>query len=161
MNAYLFPKDEIRMLTKILLEIVSNGKLSAVAQKVALTGKSHIKNLMASETIQGYVSLLEKVLTFPSEITPPKPIMEIPARLREEWQWNLFVNISDVNCLNRSFRSYTMLDKLEEQWNGGSFANISASFDEAFSSIDWQVQKRIEMENAKKRVEEEEVRQLG
>ncbi|WOK91397.1 hypothetical protein Cni_G00088 [Canna indica] len=156
-NGYIFPKEKIGMLAKILLEVVSNGKLSNFAQQVASVGKSQVRNLMASETTHGYVSLLEKVLNFPSEVASPKPITEIPLILREEWQWNLFVNIRE-NSHNRSFSSYKMLDKLEERWIYSSSANISADFEETFSSIAWEEEKEVEIANAKKRIEEEELK---
>ncbi|RWW53707.1 hypothetical protein BHE74_00039786 [Ensete ventricosum] len=158
MNAYLFSKEKVDTLSKILLEVVSNGKLSLSAQQVASDGKRHARNLMATETIQGYVSLLEKVVKFPSEIAPPKPIEEIPVKLREEWQWDLFLNIGGMDNLNGSFKSYKMLDKVEEQFNQRNSANTSANFDEAFSSIAWEEEKSIEMVNAKRRIEEEELK---
>ncbi|URD99967.1 glycosyltransferase family protein 1 [Musa troglodytarum] len=157
-NAYLFSKVKVGMLRKILLEVVSNGKLSLSAQQVAAVGKRHARNLMASETIQGYVSLLEKVLKFPSEIALPKHVKEIPSRLSEEWQWDLFLNLRNMNNLNRSFISYRMLNKLEEQLDHSSSANTSANFDKALSSVAWEEEKIIEMVNAKKRIEEEELR---
>ncbi|CAL9085657.1 unnamed protein product [Musa textilis] len=157
-NAYLFSKVKVGMLRKILLEVVSNGKLSLSAQQVAAVGKRHARNLMASETIQGYVSLLEKVLKFPSEIALPKHVKEIPLRLSEEWQWDLFLNLRNMNNLNRSFISYRMLNKLEEQLDHSSSANTSANFDKALSSVAWEEEKIIEMVNAKKRIEEEELR---
>ncbi|CAL9755317.1 unnamed protein product [Musa acuminata subsp. burmannicoides] len=158
MNAYLFSKEKVDTLSKILLEVVSNGKLSLSAQQVASDGKRHARNLMATETIQGYVSLLEKVVKFPSEIAPPKPIEEIPVKLREEWQWDLFLNIRGMDNLNGSFKRYKMLDKVEEQFNQRNSANTSANFDEAFSSIAWEEEKIIEMMNAKRRIEEEELK---
>ncbi|XP_065024191.1 uncharacterized protein LOC135649596 [Musa acuminata AAA Group] len=157
-NAYLFSKEKVGMLRKILLEVVSNGKLSLSARQVAAVGKRHARNLMASETIQGYVSLLEKVLKFPSEIALPKPVKEIPLRLSEEWQWDLFLNLRNMNNLNRSFISYRMLNKLKEQLDHSSSANTSANFDKALSSVAWEEEKIIEMVNAKKRIEEEELR---
>ncbi|THU72727.1 hypothetical protein C4D60_Mb04t15220 [Musa balbisiana] len=157
-NAYLFSKEKVGMLRKILLEAVSNGKLSLSARQVAAVGKRHARNLMASETIQGYVSLLEKVLKFPSEIALPKPVKEIPLRLSEEWQWDLFLNLRNMNNLNRSFISYRMLNKLKEQLDHSSSANTTANFDKALSSVAWEEEKIIEMVNAKKRIEEEELR---
>ncbi|WOL20505.1 hypothetical protein Cni_G29310 [Canna indica] len=157
-NAYLFSKEKVGTLSDILLEVISNGKLSPFAQQVASVGKGHARNLMASETISSYVSLLEKVLKFPSEVATPKSVEEIPSRLRKEWQWDLFVNIRGTNTLNISDRSYKMLEKLEEQLSYSSVANASANSDEAFSSIIWEEEKRIEMVNTKKRIEEEELK---
>ncbi|XP_042406211.1 uncharacterized protein LOC121996343 isoform X2 [Zingiber officinale] len=157
-NAYLFPKDKVGMVSKILLEVVSNGKLSPLAQQVASLGKERARNLMASETILGYVSLLEKVLNYPSEIAIPKPVDEIPIRLQKEWQWDLFVNVRTISNLNLSIRSYQMLEGLEEPLNHGSFGNTSADADKIFSSIVWEDEKEIEMVIAKIRIQEEELK---
>lgn len=146
------------MMSKILLEVVSNGKLSPLAQQVASLGKERARNLMASETILGYVSLLEKVLNYPSEIAILKPVEEIPVRLQKEWQWDLFVNVRTTNNLNLSIRSYQMLEELEEPLNHGTFGNTSADSDKIFSSIVWEEEKENEMVNAKIRIQEEEVR---
>ncbi|XP_008791488.1 uncharacterized protein LOC103708367 [Phoenix dactylifera] len=160
-NGYLFPKENIGMLTEIVLQAVSNGKLSLSARKIASIGKVHARNLMASESIQGYAFLLENILKFSSEIASPKAAEEIPLRLKEEWQWHLFKNVADTKNLNRSFRSYILLDKLEEQWNHSqmeSSANTTLMVDEAFSSIAWEEEKRIEMASFRRRLEEEELK---
>ncbi|KAG1367724.1 D-inositol 3-phosphate glycosyltransferase [Cocos nucifera] len=160
-NGYLFPKKNIGMLTEIMFQAVSNGKLSLSAQKIASIGKVHARNLMASESIKGYALLLENILKFSSEIASPKAAEEIPLKLKEEWQWHLFENVSDAKNLNRSFKSYKLLDKLEEQWSGSqmeSSANTTLMIDEAFSSISWEEEKRIEMVNFRSRLEEEELK---
>ncbi|XP_008802051.2 uncharacterized protein LOC103716003 [Phoenix dactylifera] len=160
-HGYLFPKKNVGMLTQIVLQVVSNGKLSLLAQKIASIGKVHARNLMATESIQGYALLLENILKFPSEISSPKDAKEIPLILKEEWQWHLFKNIADTNNLSRSFRSEKILDKLEEQWSRSqmeSSADTALKFDEPFSSIAWEEEKRIEMFNARMRLEEQELK---
>ncbi|XP_010917137.1 uncharacterized protein [Elaeis guineensis] len=157
-NGYLFPKKNVGMLTQLVLQVVSNGKLSLLAQKIASIGKVDARNLMATESIQGYALLLENILKFPSEISSPKDAKEIPLILKEEWQWHLFENIADTNNLSRSLRSEKILDKLEEEWSHSQMENSSAlKFDEAFSSTAWEEEKRIEMFNARMRLEEEEL----
>ncbi|KAL5160889.1 hypothetical protein HKD37_07G018293 [Glycine soja] len=67
-NGYLFPKDNIRVLRQILLEVISKGKISPLACNIASIGRSTAKNLMASEAIDGYASLLQNILRLPSEL---------------------------------------------------------------------------------------------
>ncbi|XP_020098703.1 uncharacterized protein LOC109717365 [Ananas comosus] len=159
-NGYLFPKENVGMLTQALLQAVSNGKLSLFAQRVASIGKAHARNLLASESIEGYAVVLENVIKLPSEFASPRTFKEIPSGLKEQWQWNLFENITDIERLNSSFSSYRILDRLEEllrsQMNNS--ANTTSNLDEAFSSMAWEEAKKIEMANARRRVEEEELK---
>ena len=147
------------MLTDILHKAISGGRLSLLAEKIASIGKEHARNLMASETIQGYASLLENVLSFPSEVASPMSVAKIPSKFKEEWQWHLFENLTDVNSPNRDFISHGILDMLEKQWNHTQMvsANKTSKVDEAFSSIVWDEEKIIQMVIARKRLEEEEV----
>nr|CAD1834055.1 unnamed protein product [Ananas comosus var. bracteatus] len=130
-NGYLFPKENVGMLTQALLQAVSNGKLSLFAQRVASIGKAHARNLLASESIEGYAVVLENVIKLPSEFASPRTFEEIPSGLKEQWQWNLQMNNS---------------------------ANTTSNLDEAFSSMAWEEAKKIEMANARRRVEEEELK---
>lgn len=148
------------MLTQALLQAVSNGKLSLFAQRVASIGKAHARNLLASESIEGYAVVLENVIKLPSEFASPRTFEEIPSGLKEQWQWNLFENITDIERLNSSFSSYRILDRLEEELlrsQMNNSANTTSKLDEVFSSMAWEEAKKIEMANARRRVEEEEV----
>ncbi|KAE8685128.1 putative UDP-rhamnose:rhamnosyltransferase 1-like isoform 1 [Hibiscus syriacus] len=71
-NGYIFPKENIRVLTQIILEVIPNGKLSPLARNIASIGRGTVKNLMVPETVEGYAFLLENVLKLPSEVAPPK-----------------------------------------------------------------------------------------
>lgn len=149
------------MLKKILLQTISSGNLSPVAQEIASVGRKHARNLMVSDTIDNYTSLLENVIKFPSEIAFPKAVTEISSRLRGAWQWYLFENFTDVSNLNKASASYGILDKIEEQQHrtqNEDSANNTSRMDEAFSLIAWEEEKLIEMMNARKRLEDEEVR---
>ncbi|KAF8379630.1 hypothetical protein HHK36_029072 [Tetracentron sinense] len=134
-NGFLFPKENIGFLTQVLFQVISKGKLSPLARNVALIGKGPARNLMALETIEGYASLLENVLKLPSEVVPLKVVTEIPPRLKEEWQWHLFEDIIDSKYSNRTLRTYSFLDKVEEQWNRTQMESSGAmsAMDEAFS----------------------------
>ncbi|XP_072994468.1 uncharacterized protein [Typha latifolia] len=159
-SGYLFPKENVGMLTQVLLQAVRNGKITQSSQKIALMGKEHARNLMASETIEGYASLLENVIKFPSEVTSPRITEDIPFKLKKQWQWHNFENIRDI-YLNSSFISYKMLDRLEEEWlqhQMETSANNTSKADQVFSSIAWEEEKKIEMVNTRRRLEEEELK---
>lgn len=157
-NGFLFPKENIGLLTEVLYDAISEGKLSPLALNVASAGKGPAKNLMVSESIEGYASLLANVLKLPSEARPPKAVADIPPRMKEEWQWHLFDDIMDSRYMNRTLKSYRFVDEVEEQWNHTIGDNSAGSVvDEAFSYNDWEAEKLIEMINARKRQEDEEV----
>ncbi|KAL5718774.1 hypothetical protein ACHQM5_011641 [Ranunculus cassubicifolius] len=159
-NGFLFPKENIGVLTEVLFQAISDGKLSSLAQNVASIGMGPAKNLMASETIEGYASLLANVLKFPSEARPPKAVADIPPRMKEEWQWHLFDDLVDSKRVNKTLKTYTFIDAIEEQWNSTSRENSVSgkAIDEAFSYTNWEEERLIEMINTRKRREDEELK---
>ncbi|KAM0945810.1 putative glycosyl transferase, family 1 [Dioscorea sansibarensis] len=159
-HGYFFPKENIGTLSQIFLQIIENGQLSRQARDVASAGRVLTRNLMVSESIEGYASLLEKVLKFPSEIIFPSTVDAIPVKLKEAWRWHLFENISVVNA-GRTFRDYGIVGKIEERWNRTlmeKMSNSTSQVDEAFLSISWADEKLIMMANARKRLEDEELK---
>lgn len=157
-NGYIFPKDNIGALTQVLSQAITDAKLSPLARNIASIAKDPARNLMVSETIEGYASLLEKVLKFPSEVAEPSVVADIPPRMREEWQWHLFEEIKGEKYVNRTFRSYRYLDKVEELWNDTQLETSTNAISQAFSYTNWGEEKSIEMVNARKRREEEELK---
>lgn len=156
-SGYLFPKDNMVALTRILFQIVPNGKMSHAAVDVALMGKSRVRNLMVTETLEGYATLLEYILKLPSGVSSPKDVTKIPASLKVTWHWPLFSKSTNFKHANRTSVSYRFLDKVERSWNQ-RLANGTYTLEEAFSLTDWEDVKAIEMVNTRKRSEEEEVR---
>ncbi|PSS24241.1 Phosphatidyl-myo-inositol mannosyltransferase [Actinidia chinensis var. chinensis] len=156
-NGYLFPKENIRFLTQTILEVVSNGKLSPLARNIASIGKRTAKNLMVLETIEGYASLVENVLNLPSEVKTSKAVGEIPSKLKEEWQWQLFESVSDSTYPNRTLRRHKFLEEIEKKWNRTQTQSSGTvtGMDETFLYGIWQEEKSIEMANTRKRREEE------
>lgn len=153
----------MKFLTQILLQVVSQGKLSPLAHNVASIGKRTAKNLMVSGTVEGYASLVEYILKLPSEAVPSKAASEIPRKLKEEWQWQLFESISDSANLNRSSKSHKFLDEIEKQWNSTRTESSGAvtTTNETFVYSIWEEEKDIDMANTRKRREEEEVSDAG
>ncbi|GAB4861658.1 hypothetical protein Ancab_036910 [Ancistrocladus abbreviatus] len=159
-NAYVFPKEDIKVLTKIMLQVFTKENLSPLARNVASMGKETAKNLKVGEAVEGYASLLEQILKFPSEVTPPKPVAEIPSKNQEEWPRNVFKLISHVAYRNRTSSSYVFLDKIEQYWNRTQIetATTKISMEEPFLYSIWEEEKDTQMANARKRREEEELK---
>ncbi|XP_062205911.1 uncharacterized protein LOC133907830 [Phragmites australis] len=160
-NGLLFPRKNISMLTQVLLRVVSNGKLSVSGQKIASVGKAHAKNLMASETIEGYAVLLENVIKFHTDVRCPLTAGEIPSALKQEWKWHLFEDVKHLHRMNESLSGYKILQKLEEEWHNNQMERppVSTSkINEAFSAIAWEEQRANEIMDIKRKMEEDELK---
>lgn len=160
MNGYLFPKDNIKVLRQIMLEVISKGKISPLARNIASVGRSTAKNLMVSEAIDGYAALLRNILRLPSEVTPPKAVSEISPSVKGQWQWHLFEAVPSLTYQNRTFRSNAFLDKYENRWNHSqkNRSTTMVSANDSFVYSIWEEERNIQMAIAKKRREDEEVR---
>lgn len=159
-NGYLFPKKNVAMITEILSQVISDGKLSFSAKNVGSIGKAQAENLLVSESVEGYAFLLEHIVKLPSEVAAPRTVADIPSRLKEEWLWYLFEDLADRNGRDRESRLDVVLDKMERQWNATYLESpfgTGGLIEEVFSPINWAEEKLIEMLNNRKRLEEEEV----
>lgn len=137
--------------------MISKGKLSPLAVNIASTGRGTVKNMMVQETIEGYAILLENVLKFPSEVAPPKTVIELPSKLKEEWQWNLFVNLQNSTLEDKSSK---FLNNLEEQWNHSQRKKfgLPVAMNDSFSYEIWEEERKMHVFDTKRRREEQEVR---
>lgn len=140
-------------------EVITEGKISPLAQKIAVMGKTTAKNMMAREAIEGYVALLENILKFSSEVVSPKDVQEVPPKLREEWSWHPFEVFLDKSLDDRTARSYGFLAKFERQWNHtpGEAMKFGVVNDDSFVYEIWEEERYLQMMNSKKRREDEEV----
>ncbi|KAL0538154.1 hypothetical protein IC582_027155 [Cucumis melo] len=159
-NGYLFPKGNFNVLSQIILQVISEGRLSPLARSIASIGRDTVINLMVSETVEGYASLLDAVLKLPSEAAPAKEVAEIPSKLKEKFQWQLFKGVSNLTVLQMNKKSFTILDEFEKNWNhtpkrkpGSSFA-----FNESFIYDVWEEERHTVMSNIKRRREEDEIK---
>ncbi|KAL2892091.1 D-inositol 3-phosphate glycosyltransferase [Bienertia sinuspersici] len=157
-NGYLFPKEDIKVLTAIILEVFSRGRLSSLAHNVASIGKRTAKNLKAIDAIEGYASLLENILKLPSEVAIPKPAAEIPSRYKNEWRWSIVDIVPDASYKSKNVSSY--LDKVEERWSPNKTEPTvsSSAKDEDFLYSIWEEQKQIDIANTRKRREDAELK---
>ncbi|KAK1425246.1 hypothetical protein QVD17_20594 [Tagetes erecta] len=158
-NGYLFPKRNIKVLTQIVLQLVSKGKISSLARNIASIGKHSAKNMMVLESVEGYASLIENVVNLPSEVASPRAVSEIPSNFKTEWQWHYFKDIADSKYVNRTSRIYHFLNKLENRSNRtlkDRFPDISS--DDTFLYSIWEEEKIIQTALAKKKREDGELR---
>ncbi|XP_021767165.1 uncharacterized protein LOC110731604 [Chenopodium quinoa] len=156
-NGYLFPKEDIKVLTAIVSQVVSRGRLSPLAHNVASIGKETAKNLKSMEAVEGYASLLENILKLPSEVAVPKSASEIPSKYKNEWRWNILKMIPDAKYRSRNVSVY--LDKIEELSRNKTEPAISTSAkDEDFLYSIWEEQKQFDIANARKRREDAELK---
>lgn len=139
--------------------MLSEGKISPLAKNIALMGKTAVKNMMAQETIEGYVALLENILKFSSEVASPKDVQEVPRKLREEWSWDLFAAFLVTAPKNRTARSYEFVAKVEGHWNHtpGEAMKFGVVNDDSFVYEIWEEERYLQMINTRKRREDEEV----
>lgn len=157
-NGFLFPKDDITVLTQIMYQMFSNGKLSPIAHNAAAVGKHTVKNLMVSESVEGYASLLENVVMLQSEVAVPQSTKSIPPKLKAQWQWHLFEDIADNQPSNKTTEE--ILEKVEKQFNRGYAVSSTASIssNDSFVYAIWEEQKLIDSITMRKRREEEELK---
>ncbi|VFQ94688.1 unnamed protein product [Cuscuta campestris] len=157
-NGFLYPKQNIKVLPHIISQIVSNGKLSLLAQNAASIGKQTARNLMVLESVEGYASLLEHVLRYTSGAANIQSVTKIPLKLKSEWQWHLFEGAIDVDHFkNRTWRSHMSLNKLENQLNHTQ-EDSSVALNDTFVYSIWEEEKYMQMTNRAKRREDDELK---
>ncbi|XP_057873676.2 uncharacterized protein LOC131079678 isoform X2 [Cryptomeria japonica] len=163
-HGFLFPLGNVRMMTEVLTMAISSGKLSVLAHKIAFEGSLHAKNLMASNSIEGYSAILENILQLPSETAVPLPASEIPGTIRGKWQWQLMEETleSDDKYLKQDLKKTSIVFQVEELRTESppqeDFSlNGSIIQEETFSLSDWKEEKEKEMAEDRERREEEEL----
>ncbi|KAH9310555.1 hypothetical protein KI387_025590 [Taxus chinensis] len=163
-HGLLFPLGNVQMMTKALALAISSGKLSLLAQNIALAGRLHARDLMASDAIEGYSAILENVLQFPSEVAVPHPVSKIPEAIKGAWQWQLIEESSESENVysKHDSKKNTIIFQVEEFWTKSPSAedfklNVSSIQEETFSLSDWKEEKEKEMAEDIERREEEEL----
>ncbi|KAE9595449.1 hypothetical protein Lal_00031236 [Lupinus albus] len=159
-NGYLFPKDNGRVLRQIVLEVISKGNISPLARNIASIGRSTAKNLMVSEAVEGYASLVQNIIRFPSEVVLPNAVSEISPDVKEQWQWHLLESIPNLTYQNRTTRSRIFLDKYEDQWNDSkkNRSIVTVSSTDSFVYTIWEEEKLVQTAIRTKRREDEEMK---
>ncbi|KAK4793611.1 hypothetical protein SAY86_024046 [Trapa natans] len=159
MNGFLFPKGNLKALREIIKQLVWKGKLSALAHEVALRAKVTARNFGASEAVEGYAQILETILRLPSEVSTPKSVGDLSPEFKKHWKWDFFGAVVTPVYQNRTLRSLSFLGNDEELWNQtlrGSLGKTGA--EELFVYSIWEEQKSIELTAARKKREDEELK---
>ncbi|KAK8653419.1 hypothetical protein V6N13_127421 [Hibiscus sabdariffa] len=107
-----FQKHQPGDLLRVFALFISNGRVSSFAQTVASSGRLLSKNILASECITGYASLLENLLNFPSDVLLPASVSEL---LQGSWEWNLFRKEMEHGNVNVS-GDFNVVYLLEEEF---------------------------------------------
>ncbi|KAK8552749.1 hypothetical protein V6N13_121132 [Hibiscus sabdariffa] len=107
-----FPKHNPDALLRAFSLLISNGRLSRFAETVASSGRLLAKNILASECITGYASLLVKLLYFPSDVLLPGSVSELK---QGSWEWNLFRKEIEQSNVDISIDS-SVVHALEEKF---------------------------------------------
>ncbi|XP_074272892.1 uncharacterized protein LOC141596590 [Silene latifolia] len=157
-NGFIFPKENIKVLSTIISKVVSNGKLSPLAHNVASIGKETAKNFMVVEAVEGYAFVLENLLKLPSEVAAPKSVAEISPKYKNEWQRNISIIIPGSIYKDRELSSSIFLDKIRERSsNLEPSVSTTAKNDEFVYSI-WKEQKRADIASEIKIREDQEMK---
>lgn len=166
-HGLLFPKFSSDALIRALTDLSSTsiGRLTRIANNIALSGRLLAKNILASECVTGYANLLEEVLNFPSDVILPGSITQLPEAV---WEWDLFWNeliqVSPNEQHDESVKKKpSVVIKLEEEFSDlVSPLNISNPEKEILlhdipTQQDWDIIGEIERTEEYDRVEMEEV----
>ncbi|XP_039042024.1 uncharacterized protein LOC120180798 [Hibiscus syriacus] len=86
-HCVLFQRHNPDTLLRAFSLLISNGRLSRFSETVASSGRLLAKNILASECITGYASVLVNLLYFPSDVLLPDSVSELK---QGSWEWNLF-----------------------------------------------------------------------
>lgn len=165
-HGLLFPVGNIQMITEAMSLAITNGRLSVLARKIASAGRLHARDLMVSDVIEGYSTILENVLYFPSEVGIPRHVSEIPWAIKGPWQWQLMgkpiPSISDAEYNKQPLKRSSVVFQVEEFWRKGprtedSMLNNSSIKEDSFYFIDWKQEKAIQMAEDTERREQEEL----
>lgn len=163
-----FPKHNPDALMRAFSLLISNGKLSKFAQKVASSGRLLAKNILASECITGYSRLLENVLNFSSDAMLPSSISQLQ---QGAWEWNLFrkeiemrtVDMQNVDEKATLLRKYSVVYALEEEFTNfvystnGSANGTGILSEDMLTKLDWDVLRVLESSEEDERIEMEEL----
>ncbi|XP_057869803.2 uncharacterized protein LOC131076577 [Cryptomeria japonica] len=117
-HGLLFPVGNVNMMTKAMSLAIWNGGLSFLARQIASAGRLHERNVMASDVIVGYATLVENVLQFPSEALLPLHASQLPEKVKKEWQWELFTDTfkSRSESLHQSSKKHSVIFQVEALW---------------------------------------------
>ncbi|MBA0721355.1 hypothetical protein Golax_008905, partial [Gossypium laxum] len=152
-----FPKHDPDALLRAFSLLISNGRLSKFAETVASSGRLLAKNILASECITGYASLLVNLLYFPSDVLLPGPVSELQ---QASWEWNLFRKEIEHSNFDTSVDSsvvYTVEEELTKHIIDTSKNRTELQDQDALTGQDLDLVTEIENFEDYERLEMEEI----
>ncbi|XP_075488054.1 uncharacterized protein LOC142527203 [Primulina tabacum] len=156
-NGYLFLTEDIKGLTEIMFQMLSNGNLSLLALKAALNGKQTAKHIMVSEGIRGYASLLENIIILPSEVAVSRAVEDIPTEIQIEWIFDSSESTEYTDPTNEITKRF--LDEVEKQFNSKHKENtlVSIAANDSVLRVIWEEQKQSDTDKMINSIQEEEL----
>ncbi|KAH1064563.1 hypothetical protein J1N35_029550 [Gossypium stocksii] len=152
-----FPKHDPDGLLRAFSLLISNGRLSKFAETVASSGRLLAQNILASECITGYASLLVNLLYFPSDVLLPGPVSELQ---QASWEWNLFRKEIEHSNFDTSVDSsvvYTVEEELTKHIIDTSKNRTELQDQDALTGQDLDLVTEIENFEDYERLEMEEI----
>ncbi|KAK6228328.1 hypothetical protein SCA6_000668 [Theobroma cacao] len=154
-----FPKHQPDALLRAFSLLISNGRLSRFAQTVASSGRLLAKNILASECITGYASLLENLLNFPSDVLLPAPVSQLRPG---SWEWNVF-GMEIEHGTGDISRYFSVVYALEEEFTKHTISSDISQYGAEIqdqdipTEQDWDIVTEIENFEDYERLEMDEV----
>nr|GMC89454.1 Phosphatidyl-myo-inositol mannosyltransferase [Ipomoea batatas] len=145
--------EDIKVLTDVMARVVSNGKLSRLAQDVAFSGEHIALNLMVSKSIEGYALILENIM--PPGVEAKSLAVRVPKFLVPKWKWLLSETVNEY--VIRSFKTHSFLNKFEKQFNPIQTESSMDEMDHIIMNHFWDEEKDLQIANSIKEAEEEEL----
>ncbi|XP_019194793.1 PREDICTED: uncharacterized protein LOC109188619 [Ipomoea nil] len=152
-SAFLYPKEDITVLTEVMARVVSNGKLSRVARKVALVGEHIALNIMVPKSIQAYALILENII--PPGVAGKSLALPVPKFLVPKWKWHLSETVNKY--VSTRFWTHSILNKFEKQFNPIQTESSMDEMDNIIMNRFLDEEKELQIANSIEEAEEEEI----
>ncbi|KAL6573454.1 hypothetical protein OROHE_001913 [Orobanche hederae] len=170
-HGIIFSKNDPEALGYAFSRLISDGKLSRVAESVGSSARLRAKNMFAAECIIAYANLLEHVFDFPSDVLLPNRASQLNNSI---WEWSFFrreldrISSNTQNLyLGGSFRmnSSIIYDLEEDMENYVTLKNVtqdhSGDQEEDSPTIsDWDILSELESSEEVERLEREEIEEI-
>ncbi|CAM8961935.1 unnamed protein product [Rhodiola kirilowii] len=155
-------------LMKVFSLLITDGRLSDLAQDVASAGKQLAKSILASECITGYARLFENIVSFPSDVRLPS---SVPPGQLSEWDWEIFIedmvhrsfNLTNFGKESTSIKRSSVVYALEEYVTNhmgseiGSQNGTHTFLEDLPTNLDWEILGEIDSSEDYERQEMEEL----
>ncbi|KAK6137872.1 hypothetical protein DH2020_028380 [Rehmannia glutinosa] len=167
-HGIIFRKNDPEALRNAFSLLISEGKLSRVANSVASSGRLRAKNMFAEECIIAYANLLEYTFDFPSDVLLPSRASQLNKSI---WEWSFFRRELDRISSNTKnlylegsleMNSSIVYDLEEDMINYVTIKNVTQDHSEDLEEdkptiLDWEILSELESSEEVERLEREEI----